>query len=73
MLSRAGSHDEGAVFAQTPDDLDKDMETFGFNKFASDRIPFNRTLPDVRHKDCPGIFFVQLNILHEFEGFSDCF
>ena len=55
-FSRAGLHGEGAVFAQPPDDLAEDIKKFGFNKFASDRIPFNRTLPDVRHKDCPGIF-----------------
>ena len=67
IFSRAGLHGEGAVFALTPDDLNEDIKRFGFNKFASDRIPFNRTLPDVRHKECPGIFLC--NILDEFQFF----
>ena len=43
-----GDNGEGAVFAQTPEQVDKEIQDYSFNKFASDRVDFKRLLPDVR-------------------------
>ena len=43
-----GVNGEGAVFAQTPEQVDQEIQNYSFNKFASDRVDFKRRLPDVR-------------------------